>query len=382
MTKEGVSMPWKAVSVMSLRKEFVTLAEVNMISFSELCRRFNISRKTGYKWLNRYRQEGEVGLGDRSRRPHRIARRISASMEQEILKLRKGRYWGARKIRKRLQVLGRSAVPAASTITAVLHRHGMIDPDAPEGRKNWQRFERSAPNDLWQTDFKAPVKTLGGDLQPLTVLDDHSRYSLCVRALANQQTVPVQNAFTEMFRLYGLPNAMLMDNGTPWGGAERRPFTVFSVWLIRLGIQVIHSRPNHPQTLGKDERFHRTLERELISRQQWRDRVHLQTALNKWREQYNFERPHDSLDLEVPASRYQPSLRPFPEQLPPIEYPDTFHVRKVQDDGSISFRGQLFKVGKAFHRYPVGLRPTQIDGTFEVMFCHQRIATIDLNANS
>lgn len=382
MTKEGVSMPWKAVSVMSLRKEFVTLAEVNMISFSELCRRFNISRKTGYKWLNRYRQEGEVGLGDRSRRPHRIARRISASMEQEILKLRKGRYWGARKIRKRLQVLGRPAVPAASTITAVLHRHGMIDPDAPEGRKNWQRFERSAPNDLWQTDFKAPVKTLGGDLQPLTVLDDHSRYSLCVRALANQQTVPVQNAFTEMFRLYGLPNAMLMDNGTPWGGAERRPFTVFSVWLIRLGIQVIHSRPNHPQTLGKDERFHRTLERELISRQQWRDRVHLQTALNKWREQYNFERPHDSLDLEVPASRYQPSLRPFPEQLPPIEYPDTFHVRKVQDDGSISFRGQLFKVGKAFHRYPVGLRPTQIDGTFEVMFCHQRIATIDLNANS
>ena len=375
-------MPWKAVSVMFLRKEFVTLAEVNMMSFSELCRRFNISRKTGYKWLNRYRQEGEVGLGDRSRRPHRIARRISASMEQEIVKLRKGRYWGARKIRKRLQVLGRPAVPAASTITAVLHRHGMIDPDAPEGRKNWQRFERSAPNDLWQTDFKAPVKTLGGHLQPLTVLDDHSRYSLCVRALESQQTVPVQDAFTEMFRLYGLPNAMLMDNGSPWGGAERRPFTVFSVWLIRLGIQVIHSRPNHPQTLGKDERFHRTLERELISRQQWRDRVHLQTALDKWREQYNFERPHDSLDLEVPASRYQPSLRPFPEQLPPIEYPDAFHVRKVQDDGSISFRGRVFKVSKAFHRYPVGLRPTQIDGTFEVMFCHQRIANIDLNANS
>jgi len=367
---------------MSLRKEFVTLAEVNMMSFSELCRRFNISRKTGYKWLNRYRQEGKAGLGDRSRRPHRIVRQVSTSMEQEILKLRKGRYWGARKIRKRLQVLGRPAVPAASTITAVLHRHGMIDPDAPEGRKSWQRFERSAPNDLWQTDFKAPVKTLGGHLQPLTVLDDHSRYSLCVRALESQQTVPVQDAFTEMFRLYGLPNAMLMDNGSPWGGAERRPFTVFSVWLIRLGIQVIHSRPNHPQTLGKDERFHRTLERELISRQQWRDRIHLQTALNKWREQYNFERPHDSLDLEVPASRYQPSLRPFPEQLPPIEYPDAFHVRKVQDDGSISFRGRVYKVSKAFHRYPVGLRPTRTDGIFEVMFCHQRIATIDLNANS
>ena len=375
-------MPWKAVSVMSLRKEFVTLAEVNIMSFTELCRRFDISRKTGYKWLKRYRQEGEAGLGDRSRRPHRIARQVSASMEQEILKLRKSRYWGARKIHKRLQVLGRPAVPAASTITAVLHRHRMIDPDVPGGRKDWQRFERSAPNDLWQTDFKAPVQSLGGQVQPLTVLDDHSRYSLCVRALESQQTAPVQDAFTETFRLYGLPNAMLMDNGSPWGGAERRPFTAFTVWLIRLGIQVIHSRPNHPQTLGKEERFHRTLEQELISRHQWRDTVHLQTAFDKWREQYNFERPHDSLDLEVPASRYQPSLRTFPEHLPPIEYPDAFHVRKVQDDGSIFFRGRVFKVSKAFHRYRVGLRPTRIDGTFEVMFCQQRIATIDLTTDT
>jgi len=375
-------MSWKAVSVMSLRKEFVTLAAVKVMSFSELCRRFNISRKTGYKWLRRYRQEGEAGLEDRSRRPHRVARQVCASMEQEIVKLRKSRHWGARKIRKRLQVMARPAVPAASTITAVLHRHGIIDPEAPGGRKDWLRFEHFAPNDLWQTDFKAPVKTLGGPLQPLTMLDDHSRYSLSVRALESQKTVAVQEAFTETFRLYGLPNAMLMDNGSPWGGAWRRPFTALSVWLIHLGIQVIHSRPNHPQTLGKDERFHRTLERELISRQQWRDRVHLQRAFDKWREQYNFERPHDSLDLEVPASRYQPSLRPFPEQLPPIEYPDAFHVRKVQEDGSIFFRGRVFKVSKAFHRYPVGLRPTRIDGTFEVMFCHQHIASIDLSANS
>jgi len=374
-------MPWKTVSLMSLRKEFVTLAETGVTSISELCRRFDISRKTGYKWLNRYRQEGAAGLRDRSRRPHRIVRRVSAAMEDEIVELRK-RHWGARKIRKRLQVLGRGAVPAASTITAVLHRHGLIEPESSGGRKDWQRFERSAPNDLWQTDFKAPVQSLGGQVQPLTVLDDHSRYSLCVRALESQQTAPVQDAFTETFSLYGLPNAMLMDNGSPWGGAERRPFTAFSVWLIRLNIRVIHSRPNHPQTLGKDERFHRTLGEELISQYQWRDATHLQAAFDKWREQYNFERPHDSLDLEVPASRYQPSLRTFPAHLPPIEYPDAFHVRKVQDDGSIFFRGRVFKVSKAFHRYPVGLRPTRIDGTFEVMFCQQRIATIDLTTDT
>jgi len=374
-------MPWKTVSLMSLRKEFVTFAEAGVTSISELCRRFDISRKTGYKWLNRYRQEGAAGLRDRSRRPHRIVRRVSAAMEDEIVEVRK-RHWGARKIRKRLQVLGRGAVPAASTITAVLHRHGLIAPESPGGRKDWQRFERSAPNDLWQTDFKAPVQSLGGQVQPLTVLDDHSRYSLCVRALESQQTAPVQDAFTETFSLYGLPNAMLMDNGSPWGGAERRPFTAFSVWLIRLNIRVIHSRPNHPQTLGKDERFHRTLGEELISQYQWRDATHLQAAFDKWREQYNFERPHDSLDLEVPASRYQPSLRTFPAHLPPIEYPDAFHVRKVQDDGSIFFRGRVFKVSKAFHRYPVGLRPTRIDGTFEVMFCQQRIATIDLTTDT
>lgn len=374
-------MPWKTVSLMSLRKEFVTLAEAGVTSISELCRRFDISRKTGYKWLNRYRQEGAAGLRDRSRRPHRIVRRVSAAMEDDIVELRK-RHWGARKIRKRLQVLGRGAVPAASTITAVLHRHGLIEPDSPGGRKDWQRFERSAPNDLWQADFKSPVKTLAGATNPLTMLDDHSRYGLCVRAVDNQQTATVQQAFTDTFRLYGLPNAMLMDNGSPWGGQEGRPFTALSVWLIRLNIRVIHSRPNHPQTLGKDERFHRTLGEELISQYQWRDATHLQAAFDKWREQYNFERPHDSLDLEVPASRYQPSLRTFPEHLPPIEYPDAFHVRKVQDDGSIFFRGRVFKVSKAFHRYLVGLRPTRIDGTFEVMFCQQRIATIDLTTDT
>jgi transposase InsO family protein len=374
-------MPWKAVSLMSLRKEFATLAEVGVITLSELCRRFGISRKTGYKWLKRYRQEGEAGLVDRSRRPHRIARHLSASREKDIVRLRRSRHWGARKIRKRLQVLGDGAVPAASTITEVLRRRGLIEPAGAGGSKHWQRFECAHPNELWQADFKAPVQTLRGVVQPLTTLDDHSRYSLCVRALANQQTETVQEAFTATFRLYGLPNAIVLDNGTPWGGQERRPFTALSVWLIRLGIQVIHSRPQHPQTLGKDERFHRSLDYELLSRHQWRDACHLQKACDRWREQYNFERPHDALGLEVPASRYRPSLRSFPERLPPIQYPDGTQVRKVQDHGIIFFRGREFKVSKAFHGYPVAVHPTRTDGVFEVKFCHQRIAMINLTRN-
>lgn len=374
-------MPWKAVSLMSLRKEFIRLVEAGVVTFSELCRRFGISRKTGYKWKRRYHKEGEAGLADRSRRPHRIARHISASRQKDIVTLRRSRHWGARKIRKRLQVLGDGAVPAASTITEVLRRRGLIDPEGSGGRKPWKRFERSHPNELWQADFKAPVQTLRGVIQPLTTLDDHSRYSLCVRALANQQTETVQEAFTVIFRLYGLPNAIVLDNGSPWGGQERRPFTGLSVWLIRLGIQVIHSRPRHPQTLGKDERFHRSLEHELLSRHQWRDARHLQEACDRWREQYNFERPHDALGLEVPANRYRPSLRSFPERLPPIEYPEGTQVRKVQDDGTIFFRGREFKVSKAFHRYPVGVQPTRTDGVFEVKFCHQRIALINLATN-
>jgi transposase InsO family protein len=372
-------MSWKAISAMSLRQEFVTEVQETMISFSELCRRFSISRKTGYKWLNRYLEEGVSGLGDRSRRPRRIALGVAPSEEDTIVSLRK-RFptWGARKLRRKLQDFGGHAVPACSTITAVLHRHGLINPEDLGGRRDWQRFEHSVPNRLWQMDFKGPVPTLAGPCYPLTILDDHSRFNLCLRALPNQKTDGVQQTLTSTFRRYGLPDTLLVDNGGPWGCDSDHPYTPLTVWLMRLNLSVSHSRPYHPQTLGKDERFHRTLEQELLRRFQWQDPDGLQQAFDPWRDQYNFERPHEALQLAVPASRYQPSLRSFPELLPPIEYPKQVLVRKVQKEGEFSFQGRTFRISKAFQGYPVGLKPTSTDGVFDVLFCYHTINQIDL----
>lgn len=370
-------MAWGVVSLMSLRQEFVELSEQKTVSFSEMCQRYGISRKTGYKWLGRYRKQGAKGLIDQSRRPKNSPEKLPQAREQLVLSLRRSHpRWGARKIRRLLKNQG-ERLPACSTITALFHRHGLIEP-SNQAKPNWQRFEREVPNSLWQMDFKGPVATLGGPAHALTVLDDHSRFNLCLKALPNQKGESVRQALTETFRLYGLPNSMIMDNGAPWGGESAYPYTVLTMWLLRLDVGVSHSRPYHPQTMGKDERFHGTLNRELLATHQWRDLHDLDGAFERFRQQYNFIRPHQALDLEVPASRYQVSLRSFPETLPTIEYDPGVTVRKVQQKGEISFRGKIIKVGQAFRGYPVGIKPTSIDGTFEVLFCRQAICQIDL----
>jgi transposase InsO family protein len=349
------------------------------LSVSELCRRFNISRKTGYKWLNRYAEEGIPGLGNRTRRPHTIRYQILQAEQDMIVTLRKEHpSWGCRKLRRKLQDRGAQRIPSCSTITAILHRHHLIDTEPPRGRQDWQRFEHPVANDLWQMDFKSPIATLMGPCQPLTILDDYSRFNLCLQALPNQQTSGVQKALMTTFRHYGLPNRLVMDNGSPWGSDAEHPYTPLTVWMIRLGIGVSHSRPYHPQTLGKEERFHRTLKQDLLNRFQWRDAFELQKAFDPWRHEYNFERPHDALGLAVPASRYRPSLRCFPESLPPIDYPSGVLTRKVQQGGAFSFQGRSFRISKAFIGYPIGLRPTITDGVFDVLFCHQRITQISL----
>lgn len=370
-------MPWGVVSLMSLRQEFVRMAEKKEVSFAEMCQRYGISRKSGYKWLGRYRKQGAEGLIDQSRRPKNSPGKLAKATEQSVLSLRHSHpRWGARKIRRLLKTQG-EAMPACSTITTLFHRHGLIEPST-QAKPNWQRFEREVPNSLWQMDFKGPLATLGGPAHALTVLDDHSRFNLCLKALPNQKGESVQQALSETFRLYGLPNSMIMDNGPPWGGEPAYPYTVLTMWLIRLNVGVSHSRPYHPQTMGKDERFHGTLNRELLCARQWKDLGDLDGAFERFRQQYNFIRPHQALDFEVPASRYQVSLRSFPETLPPIDYDPGVVVRKVQDKGEISFRGKTWKVGQAFHGYPVGLRATVTDGLFDVLFCRQTICQISL----
>jgi transposase InsO family protein len=322
---------------MSLRQEFVTLAHGESVNFRDLCRRFGISPKTGSKWVRRSRQGGDAALADRSRRPHHSPGRTAAATEQAVLALRaRHPAWGGRKLRARLQALGQADVPAARTITAILGRHGLLGGRAGQPR-DFVRFEQAAPNDLWQRDFKGHVGLADGRrCHPLTVLDDHSRFALGLRACADEQGATVQRELTELFGVYGLPGRMLMDNGSPWGDDPDNPYTPLTVWLLRLGVRVTHGRPYHPQTQGQDERFHRTLQAEVLTGGPFADLAAAQRRFDAWRAVYNLERPHEGLGLQVPARRYRPSPRPFPEALPPVAYGPADVVRRVQEGGWFS----------------------------------------------
>lgn len=373
-------MPWQEVSKMSLKQEFVSLASADGANVAELCRRFGISRQTGYEYLRRFKEEGLEGLKERSKRPHQCPHKVLDSVEQAVLNVRREHpVWGGRKIRARLLALQYPVVPSASTITAILRRHQLLDPGESSKHQAWQRFEHEAPNQLWQMDFKGHFETLDRRCHPLTILDDHSRYSLCIQACANEQASTVRTSLIEVFRRYGLPERMTMDNGGPWGSDSEHPYTALTLWLIRLGIRVGHSRPYHPQTQGKDERFHRTLKAEVLQWHSFRDLTHCQEHFDHWRAIYNHQRPHESLGNQVPASRYMASKRPYPEQLPPLEYGPDDDVRKVQAKGEIHYKGQVYRVGTAFKGLHVGIRPTNVDGKLEVYFCHQQVAEIDLH---
>jgi transposase InsO family protein len=373
-------MPWREQSIMDQREEFVRLALSSGANIRELCRRFGISRSNGHKWLKRYLMEGGAGLADRSRRPLRSPSRTPQPIEAEVLRIRdkSNNTWGGRKIERVMQRSGQIEVPSPSTITEILRRHGKLAERAHEHPGPHQRFERAAPNELWQMDFKGHFATAQGRCHPLTVLDDHSRYSLTISACSNQQDTTVRGRLVLIFRRYGLPFAMLMDNGPPWGDAGNQPHTVFTVWLMQLGVKVIHCRPFHPQTQGKDERFHRTLKAEVLSGKSFRTLAECQDAFDRWRHMYNHERPHEALAFATPAERYRVSTRTFPETLAPIEYGPGDTVRKVDSGGDIKFKGRKLHVGKPFRGNPIALRPTTDDGLFTVHFCAHRIGSFDL----
>lgn len=373
-------MPWYKETIMSQKQDFVEMAE-NFDNLSEACRRFDISRKTGYKWLDRYRLSGLEGLEDRSRRPCCSPRKTSEIMERRLLKVREDHpAWGGRKLKRWLEDRGETGLPAPSTITEILRRHGQIDPEESRKREPLKRFECPEPNDFWQMDFKGPFPVDSQPCHPLTVLDDHSRYSVSLKACENHMRKTVKRYLCEAFETYGLPRAMLVDNGGPWAAGNMGEWTKLSVWLLRLEVGVIRTRIRHPQTLGKDERFNRTLLDECITGYEFSTFSQVQDHFDRWREVYNYERPHEALGLATPASRYRPSPRRYPSNLPPIEYETQDYVRKVNKTGYVSFRGHDWKVGKAFFGYPVGIRSSEEDGRFLVYFCHQRIREIDFRS--
>jgi transposase InsO family protein len=368
---------------MQQREEFVTLARADALSMTQLCARFGISRKTGYKWLARADSGVECWSQDRSRRPHTSPTQTDSDLEALIIAARLAHpAWGGRKLRHWLaQQQHVESLPAPSTITSILHRAGLIDPAHPSAQPAPHRFVHPHPNDLWQMDYMGHLPTATVRLHPLTLLDDHARFALGLWACPNQQGATVTTHLSAAFRRYGLPLAILTDNGPPWGAMGGGGITAFEAWLIRLGIRVLHGQPYHPQTQGKVERLHRTIATELTNTQRFVDLAAAQNAFDRWRHCYNHERPHHALGNTVPSQHYQPSSITLPDPLPPIDYgPEGVdcQIRQVRGQGAISFQNRIFFISRGLIGQPVAVRPTTTDGRFAVFFCHQEVTQIDL----
>jgi transposase InsO family protein len=379
-------MAWQTRSLMDLKREFVELALQPGANRRELCRRFGISPKSAYALLARYQEEGWACLTPRSSRPHSSPLRSSASVEEAVVQLRQQHpCWGGRKIARVLVnagLAGASPLPS-STVTAILHRHGLISAQASQAAMPWQRFEHEVPNALWQMDFKGFFETPGGRCHPLTLLDDHSRFNLTLSACARPDTPSVQTHLQRVFEHYGLPVRINADNGGPWGSpraAQAHSLSDLSIWLIRLGIRVSHSAPYHPQTNGKLERFHRSLKAEVLNGRSFASLELAQQAFDRWRSVYNHERPHDALGLQTPIQRYALSPRQFPSTLQPIEYSPDDTVIEVGWNGFIKFKGLRLHLSSSLHRLPIAMRPdTQHEGCYDAYFCHQQLMHLDLN---
>lgn len=372
-------MPWEQVTVLEKREEFVLLARKVDANVSQLSKRFGISRKTAYKWLNRFDETTPDSLADRSRRPVLSPHKCLPELEAAVLALRKEHpSWGGRKI---AYVLGQDQALhiAPSTVTNILHRHQLITPAASLAAKAWTRFEHDEPNSLWQMDFKGHFAVGQQRCHPLTVIDDHSRYNVVLEACQNEQRTTVQAVLQRTFAQYGLPDRINTDNGPPWGTCGQDVLSGLAVWLIRLGVKLSHSRPLHPQTNGKNERFHRTLKAEVLAFRRFERMQQVQPEFDRWRMVYNRERPHEALSMQTPVQRYRASQRSLPKELPPIEYGPDDQVRKVQQDGGFYWRGREFRTSKALAGQPIALRPcVDNDGIYNLYFCHHHLGTFDL----
>ncbi len=376
------SMPWPIRDLLTMKQELVEFALRPGVNRRELFSRYGISAPCAYKWLKRYQSKGVEGLAEHSRRPHHHPAQIGPEVVLRVLEVRDQHpAWGGRKIYHYLRQRAFGPLPAPSTITEILRRNGRLSPQHPSAQGPWQRFEHSAANDLWQMDFKGPLQTLrAGRCHPLGLLDDYSRFALALEACPNQSTPTVQARLQSIFARYGLPRCILCDNGGPWGCVESSSrYTELGVWLLRLGVDVRHGRPFHPQTQGKEERFHGTLKVELLNQTlSWLDLAHCQAGFDQFRQSYNFVRPHQALQYAVPASRYQPSVRCLPLTLAAIDYLSSDQVRIVKSKGEVTFRNQFFYIGRAFVGLPIAFRQAQSPDSYEVFFSWKRLGFADL----
>ena len=346
---------------------------------SELARRRGVSRKTAFKWIERYEQEGWEGLRDQSRAPHHQPRAISPQMEQRILEL-KARWplWGAPKIHVKLQ--GYSGCPSESTVSNVLQRHGLSRPVRRRRRATPSEGPLSygeGPNQVWCADFKGWFRTGDGRrCEPLTISDAHSRYLLCCQTVGTTTAmVTVQPMFEATFREYGLPEMIRTDNGPPFASNGFAGLTTLSVWWLKLCIGLQRIQPGQPQQNGRHERMHRTL-KEATAKPPRANLAQQQKAFDRFRWEYNEERPHEALGQKPPATLYEASPREFPTRLPSPEYPEQWSVRKVHPGGQVRWQGQKVHVSHALIGQHVAFNPID-DGLWAVYFGKMELAHWD-----
>jgi transposase InsO family protein len=346
-------MPWKATSVVEERIKFVVAASRGE-PISGLCREFGISRPTGYKWIERHRADGLMHLEDRSRRPRTSPQRTPAKIEQAVCELRQ-RYpdWGAPKlVRIFAQQHPELGGLSERTVHRILKRHGLI----AETRSSpaLQRFERSEPNELLQMDFKGPQGfNTGSPVGPLSILDDHSRYLLCLEHLGSTRAAGVQRALEQTFTRYGLPRQILVDHGTPWwAGGSPWGLTELRVWILRQGVELIYSGLRHPQTQGKVERMHGALQRAIRQR---KGDPEDQAWLDAFRDEYNHVRPHAGIGMQTPASRWRPSPRCYPQELPPFVYPASVELVRLGQRGRLRWNHRDWRISEALSGLEVGV---------------------------
>ena len=369
-------MPWKETDVLSQRIEFVFRARGGEESISSLCREFGVSRKTGHKWLGRYEEGGFPALSDRPRRPRRQPNKTPELIEDRVVELRREYGWSGPKLR---ELLKREDVEVSSaTIDRIIKRRGLVNEEA-SSKAATKRFERSRPNELWQMDFKGEYLLRGGGrCYPLSILDDHSRYAVGVFALLRPSRELVQPCVERCFEAYGVPEAMLMDHGTPWWNTSNaHGLTRLSVSLIKQGIRLIFGSIAHPQTQGKVERFHRTMKQEMKHRGVPQCVEGIAQALSDFRLVYNEIRPHEALDMDVPSARYSPSPRAYDPNPPEWEYPDGADVKRVTDAGNLVYKGRQYYACKALARERVWCR--EVDNRLLVTYRHMYIRDIDLD---
>ncbi len=374
-------MPWSKTTPMTERARFIADLESKLYTMTELCERYGISRKTGYKWAERFVAEGLRGLEDRSRAPKSCPHQSEAHVVEALVAARhKHPRWGPRKL---LKILSKRhpewSWPAASTAGQILKRHGLVSarrrrkPPQPGRRPH---LEVTSPNDLWTCDFKGQFRT--GDRRycyPLTIADHLSRYLLGCQGQLSTATAGARSLFERVFRENGLPKAMLSDNGGPFSSPALGGLSRLSVWWIKLGIQPLRIERGKPQQNGAHERMHRTLKAET-TRPPAANLAEQQISFDAFRKQFNEERPHEALDQRPPAEFYAPSPRSYPDPLPQVAYPGHFEVRKVRRNGMIKWQGSDLFLSEVLAGESVGLEEVD-DGIWSLHFSAQLLARFD-----